>query len=375
MMNFEEASTITQERLQEEAESLGELLERLRSLIPPALIGEREWDELIERARELPSTMAAFPFGFELRLHERRPRADLGVSVVGGTTLAEFFQQMAQSEDTDAAAAGVAELLFETDSEESALREVVGRKMMLEFDIGLPPGDPPPDPGIFLRPSERPIVGDGAEQRIRDLNVVIKALVSAAGWTPDDAERRQVERLHRAQTADTRIESIGAFPSRERAIRLAVIGLRTSGGVMAFLRRAGWPGQHEFVADTLSRLEQRGGFVELGVHMDVHAHGLGPTLGLNCLAKERRPKDSRHWLDRPDLWTTFIDSLREEGLGVDEKLSALAEWSPEPTTLFGKFGPFLLLRGIHHIKLVLAGDRIQEVKAYPYMVLLGMPVS
>ncbi len=375
MISFEEASAITQERLQGEADSLGELLDRLRNLIPSALIGEREWDELIGRARELPSTLAAFPFGFELRLNERRPRADLGVSVVGGTTLAEFFQQKALSEGGDSSASGIAELLSETDSEESALREVVGRKMMLEFDIGLPPGDSPPNPGIFLRPSERPIVGDGAEQRIRDMNVVLDSLVSAAGWMPDAAERQQVERLHRAQNADTRIESIGAFPSRDRAIRIAVIGLRDSGGVMAFLKRAGWPGHHEFVADTVSRLEEHGGFVELGMHMDVHSHGLGPTLGLSCLAKERRPKDPRHWLDRRDLWTTFIGSLREEDLGIEEKLVALSEWSQGPKTLFGRFGPFLLLRGIHHIKLVMAGSRIEEVKAYPYMVLLGMPVS
>ena len=375
MMSFEEASAVTQKRLQEEADSMGELLMRLGNLVPPALIGETEWDELIERARELPSTMAAFPFGFELRLNERRPRADLGVSVVGGTALAEFFRQKAQAEDADSSVAGVAELLSETDSEESALREVVGRKMMLEFDIGLPPGGSPPDPGIFLRPSERPIVGDGAEQRFRDINVVLDSLVSAAGWIPDAAERRQVERLHRAQDADTRIESIGAFPSRDRAIRLAVIGLRDSRGVMAYLQRAGWPGQHEFVADTLSRLEERGGFVELGVHMDVHAHGLGPTLGLSCLAKERRPRDPRHWLDRPDLWTTFIGGLREENLGVEDKLAALAQWSSEPETVFGRFGPFLLLRGIHHIKIVIAGSSIEEVKAYPYMVLLGTPVS
>lgn len=71
----------------------------------------------------------------------------------------------------------------------------------LEFDIGLPPGDSPPNPGIFLRPSERPIVGDGAGQRIRDISVGLDSLVYAAGWAPDAAERRQVERLHRAQDA------------------------------------------------------------------------------------------------------------------------------------------------------------------------------
>jgi len=138
---------------------------------------------------------------------------------------------------------------------------------------------------------------------------------------------------------------------------------------------AGWPGRHPFVAATVSRFEERGGFVELGLHLDVHADGLGPTLGLSCLAKERVAKDPRHWLDRPDLWTAFIDGLREEGLAVPEKLSALANWTTAPTTLFGRLGPFVLLRGIHHIKLVLAGDRIEQVKGYPFMALLGTPSS
>ncbi len=375
MMDFEEALAVTQERLRGEADSLGSLLKGLRTLIPPALIGEGEWEDLLASARELPATLAAFPFGFELPLNERRPGADLGVSVVGGTDVASFFAQRARSENADSSAAGIALLLSETDSEESHLREVVGRKMMLEYDIGSAAGGSRPDPGIFLRPAERPIVGDGAAQRIRDVGVVVDTVVSAAGWTPDAAERGQVERVHLAQKADTRIESIGVFPSRDRAIRVAVTGFRTSRAIMAFLERAGWPGPHPLVAATVSRFEERGGFVELGLHLDVHADGLGPTLGLSCLAKERVAKDPRHWLDRPDLWTAFIDGLREEGLAVPEKLSALANWTTAPTTLFGRLGPFVLLRGIHHIKLVLAGDRIEQVKGYPFMALLGTPSS
>ncbi len=375
MMNFEEALAVTEERLLGEADSMGALLKGLRNLISPALIGETEWENLLDVARELPPTMAAFPFGFELLLNERRPRADLGLSVVGGSAPAAFFKEKARSGNADPAATGIARLLAELEPDDSPLRQVAGHKMMLEFDVGRATGGSRPDPGIFLRPAERPIVGDGAEQRILDIGVMLEAVLTAVGWNPDAAERREMERVHLAQNADTRIESIGVFPSRERAIRLAVIGFRTSSGIMAFLERAGWPGRHSFVAETIARFEKRWGVVEMGVHLDVHADGLGPTLGLSCLAKERRAKDPRNWLDRPDLWTAFFESLREEGLAVPEKLSALAKWSPGPTTLFGLFGPLVLLRGIHHIKLVLAGDRIEQVKAYPFMALIGMPKS
>ena len=373
-MNFEETLAVTQERLATEAGSLVELLKRLRGHISTALIGDSEWERLLGCARELPATIVAFPFGFELPLHDNRPGADFGVSVVGGTGPASFFKQRA-GQETAKASSGVAWLLSETDAENSALRQVVGRKMMLEYDVASAPDGSLPDPGIFLRPAERPIVGDGAEGRIRDVGVVLGATVSAAGWASDANEQRQAERVYRAQNADTRIESFGAFPSRERAIRLAVTGFRTSRDVTAFLDRAGWDGSHSAVAAAIAPFEERGCFVELGVHLDVLGDSLGPELGLSFLAKERRASDPHYWLDRPDLWTAFIDGLRETGLAVPEKLEALGEWFQKPTTLFGDTGVFVLLRGIHHFKLVLANGQVRQVKGYAFMVLIAAPQS
>lgn len=372
-MDFEEGLARTQERLADEANSFAEVLERLRSLIPAELIGEVEWQDVLERARPLPETIGAFPFGFELPLHERRPGADLGVSVVGGTGPGTFFEETGRSKTADHSAAGIARLLRETESENSPLRRVIGRKMMLEYDVASAAMDAPPEPGIFLRPAERPIVGGG--NRLRDVGIVLDALVSAIGWTPDTAERRLAEQVFEAQRPHTRIDSFGAFPSRERAIRMAVTGFRNSRDVAEFLGRVGWPGQRSAVISTVSQFEEPERFASLGVHLDVHADGLGRTLGLSFLAKERVAKDSRYWLDDLRLWTPFIDVLSEAGLAVGEKLAALAKWSPGPTTLFGASGPFVLLRGIHHFKLVLARDRIDQVKCYPFMVLIAAPSS
>ena len=65
-MDFTERWGATEDCLVREAGSLGELLEQLRGRIPRVLIGDREWARLSERAHQLPVTMAAFPFGFEL---------------------------------------------------------------------------------------------------------------------------------------------------------------------------------------------------------------------------------------------------------------------------------------------------------------------
>ena len=66
-MNFEEGLAVTQERLAGEAGSMAEVLERLRGRISPVLIGDREWESVLERARDLPAAVAAFPFGFRMR--------------------------------------------------------------------------------------------------------------------------------------------------------------------------------------------------------------------------------------------------------------------------------------------------------------------
>ena len=372
-MSIKEEWTLTEERLRREAGSLGELLEQHRTRISPGLIGGEGWNRLVERARGLPPNLAAFPFGFELPLHEHRPGADLGVSVVGGTRAAAFFEERGRSEDADPSTRGVVRLLDATSPAESRLRDVVGRKMMLEYDIHSLEDGADPAPGIFLQPAERPIVGDRAAQRFRDIDVVLDAIASAIGWELDAAEGALIERMYLALPPNARMGSFGAFPARGRGFRLAMTGLRTTAEVMALLEGSDWSGEHAVVASTVSRLEERGAFLHLGVHVDIRDGGLGPTLGLSLFTRDREPKDGRYWLDRPDYWTALIDAIRERDLAVPEKLSELARWSSNAETLFCESGAFVLMRGIHHIKLVVSGGRIDQVKGYVFLLMCSLP--
>ena len=442
-MNMESYWIATEERLLSEAASLGELLESLRGRVSPALIGDREWERVVHRAGDLPVTMAAFPFGFELPLHDPRPRADFGVSVVGGSRSATFFEERARSGEADSSTARIAGLLRASAREASPLRRVAGRKMLLEYDIdpvqddalpeslehdvepvqddALPESlehdvepvragafpeslehdvepvragafpeplehdvDPVragalpepreydvepardgtlPEPGIFLYPEEWLLIGDG--RRARDLGVVVDAIASAAGWEPDAAERRQAERVYSAMRPETTVRAVGVFPSRARGLRLAVTGFTTTRDVTEFLERVDWPGSSAAVHATLSPLEERGAFAHMGVHFDLRAHGTGPRLGISLFARKAEwLKDVRHW-------TALIDGMREQRLAVAEKLSALAGSSSGAEALFGKTSPFVLLRGIHHIKLSLVEDRVEQTKAYVFLLLMG----
>ena len=91
-MDIDEAVILTQDRLAEEGGTMGDLLGHFRNRISPILIGNPEWERILECAGKLPTTMGALPFGFELPLHARRPEADFGVSLASGTRTAAFSE-------------------------------------------------------------------------------------------------------------------------------------------------------------------------------------------------------------------------------------------------------------------------------------------
>ena len=366
-MEIDEAITLTQDRLAEEGGTMGELLGHFRSRVSPVLVGDPEWERILECARNLPVTMGALPFGFELPLHDRRPEADFGVSLASGTRPAAFFRERARTDTSDGTARAIARLFTQMDAENSPLRDVVGRKLMLEYDIGSARNGESSHPAMFLRPGERPIFG--ARGQANDVGTVVDALVSCVGWERNDAERENVERAYLAQPGDTRMDSFGVFPSRSRAIRLAIMGFTTQQEICRYLEATGWPGRIPAVDSVISRFRERANIVRTGANIDVQEGGIGPTLGLTLIVKQRYTKDPRYWLDGLTDWNPFIEALSHEDHVVPEKLAALAGWVSKPTTLFAKSGRYVLLRGIHHIKLVMSGDRLRKVKAYVFMVL------
>ena len=368
-MDIDEAVALTQDRLAEEAGTMGELLVHFRNGISPILIGDPEWERILECARKLPVTMGALPFGFELPLHERRPEADFGVSLASGTRSAAFFRERARTHKTDETARSIARLFRQMDAEKSPLREIVGRKVMLEYDIGSARDGECSHPGVFLRPGERPIIG--ARGQVHDVGMAVDALVSCVGWERNAAERENVERVYLAQPGDTRMDSFGVFPSRSRAIRLAIMGFKAQQEICSYLENTGWPGQISAVDSVISRFKERVNIVRTGANIDVRGEGVGPTLGLTLIVKQRYTKDSRYWLDGLTDWDPFLAALSHEDFVVPEKLAALAGWVSKPTTLFAKSGRYVLLRGIHHIKLVISGNRLRKAKAYVFMVLSG----
>lgn len=366
-MEIDEAVRLTQDQLVHEGTTMAELLGHFRDKVSPNLIGEPSWQQILQCANKLPITMGASPFGFEIPLHEPETIADLGVSLASGTRPATYFEGLSQSDENDRTARALSLLFQRMEARSSELREVVGRKVMLEYDIGSAHVTGPSDPGLFLRPGERAIVGNSGQED--DVSLLADALVSSVGWAVVEAERKNVREAYLAQPDDTRMDSFGVFPSRARSIRLAVMGFTSERQICSYLRDLNWPGEFSAVEEVISRFKERVTIVRTGANIDVHENGIGPTLGLTLIVKQRYTKDSRYWLDGLTDWDPFLDALAQESIVIPTKLTALADWVTRPTTLFGKSGRFVLLRGIHHIKLVLEGDRLSKAKAYVFMVL------
>ena len=373
-MKSEEISAASEEDLLREAESFGNVLELLRGrgLIPAELIDGLYREALTRCAGELRASAAAFPFGFEMPLHDRRPRADLGVAILGGTRTAAAIEETERHESAAPHIAGIACLLREMDRKESALRRITDWEVMLEYEFDVERPGAKADPAILLGSTGCPVSGGGDRRRLADLGVLLDSMARAARWEPSGVERREVERVYGALSQDTHIETVGVFPARDWAIRLEMSGFRTAREVLAFLERAGWPGERPPVAGALRRLEARGAFRRLGIHLDVRADGFGPDLGVNLSILDERPQGGRYWLDKASNWAALIAALGEDGLAVPEKLSALSRW-PGARIVSGRFGVFVLVSGIHHFELVSAGGRFEQVNAYAYMFLRSMP--
>ena len=363
-VNLDQARASIEEQMLAQADSVGELLEQFKSRIPPALIDGAGWDRLVERASGLPVSLATTVFGFELRLHEAELRADLGLALIGGSLSAAHFEEWSRSRPEDASARAVAGLLRKMAREGAAPPRIAATKLLLEYDVDPSHPGPFPDPGIFLYPTAGAPTEPGSVRGLEDLGAIADAVADACRWRPDSAERRHAEQLFLAMPPGAQMGAVGGFPDRARALRLAVTGLRSTHELTSLLERAGWPGQSEAFAPFVADLEARGAFAHLAAHLDVHGGGVRPDLGVSFYARDAQ------WLKDVEPWTGIIDGMRAPGLVVPEKLSALAESWAGAETVFGRRGPLLVVRGIHHFKMALVGDRFEEVKAYMFCLVL-----
>ncbi len=168
--------------------SLDGFLSAIQPEIPTALLSGSGMERVSRCASKLPLAAAIYSFGFELRLDEAEPAADLAVAVFPGSSVAAHFRRLGEKGMADCPQAAVlARILAELESPNSFLAGAVGCPM-LEYD--LIDGGPDRPPGLFLPAADR---GGYCNP-----GVMTAAVAMAAGLEEDANERRAVERIFTA---------------------------------------------------------------------------------------------------------------------------------------------------------------------------------
>ena len=208
---------------------------------PPRCSADSGWERLQPLANRLPACAADSRFGFEFHLSDPTPTGDFFVISSPHTGLAEFFRGL--TEETAAGLVGTdfTAFLNEQAHHPDSFLTRTGKGIILEYDLSRSPPGQYGVPGIFIVTGGYP-EADPVEL-YEDPAALVAALQSVAGWEPDVAESRHVERAC-AALADcgVYVSHAGVMPGRaERAIRLVALGV-DGAKVAEGLRRVQWPG-------------------------------------------------------------------------------------------------------------------------------------
>lgn len=333
--------------------SFGDMLANMGGLFPPELIGPVGWQRLLALTNRLSVHVFDHRFGFEFALSDPEPAADFFAGPPYQSRLAEFYVRQGKNAPSGSVAAALGDFLAEQVRNPNAFLSRSGGDVILEYDLAGPDPDLDAPPGVFLVPQDT-----GAEQMrelLIDPDATVTALWTAAGYTPDDAERRHVQRIYEALPSTGFISQAGVMPGRsQRAIRL-LARIYSVGEVVEMLERIQWSG---FAAAAAAVLEDMMHLTRpyTGISLDVTAMGVLPRLGLELF----RPVE---WyeLDRSG-WRSLFERLMERGWCLPEKCYGMAAW-PQVEHLVGKDGVYRILQTINHVKLVMDRGKVTS-KAY-----------
>ena len=342
--------------------SFASILERCRSLFPPALLDAAGWERVMRGAKRLPRSVADTHFGFEFHLAEPSADADLVVLAVPESNLARHcVREGKRAEHGSPAAALAAGLEQQTADPDSYLARGV-RAMMLEYDLaGLAPHQPVPPPGIFFSPlSSAPGSRDGFTEH-RDPARLLEALAVTAGWSGHGGMLQTVDRIVASLPESASVFQAGALPGRSpKAFRILVWGVAPE-EVPVLLEQLEWPGSTAAAAAVLSTMDDLTTYIAVG--LEVTAQGIGPRLGLELYRPVR-------WFDvDPKGWNPFIARVAEQGWCLPEKADGLRRW-PGTELLLGGAAIHVVRQGISYFKVVVERGARTAAKAYTGMSVL-----
>ena len=303
--------------------------------------------------------MSDLHFGFEFRLGEPSPAADLFVVVTPASELAQHYLREGARAAPGSPVAALAAGLREQDEKPASYLANGVAGMVLEYDLAeVEASRPSPAPGIFFTPLHSvPGTRAGVHEHGATADL-LAALAVTAGWGGYQAELPVVERIRAALPESGFLFQAGVLPGRSpQAFRLLFKGVAPA-QVPALLERLEWTGPADAAGAVLDAMDDLLAYIAVSV--DVTAAGLGPRLGLELY---RPPK----WFAVDCTgWLPFIARLEEQGWCLPAKAAGLRAW-PRSERLFDGAGVSAVRMGINHVKIVVERNKAPVAKAYAGM--------
>ena len=333
------------------ASSFAEVMAAIRPYISKNLHDGWGWERMLACTRDLPAEAANYWFGFEYKLQDPLPSADLCIGVGLHSSVSRHYANRGKATGADAASAAFAQTLLESERDGSFLSQIIGGAIV-EYDISTELGSR--SPGIFLACPE---FWDHKKRGYTNPGALTAALAAATAQPECDKQRRAVEMLFDALPSGARIAYAGAFPGRgSPAIRLLIAGIEAD-EAPGTLQRVNWPGSVSAAAAAVSGFRDLTPYITVAI--DAGPDGISPRLGLEMF---QSPSLLDRFESSPEVWHRFIDRLVEHDLCLPAKAVGLrdtvrVQFVADPTS------GFRARRVINHFKIGLHDDSV-EAKAY-----------
>lgn len=347
--------------------------------ISPALLDDCGQQSLLDVAQYLPTGLGLSLFGFETHLGKSAATLDMALSVSSTTPGLSILAQQIPQQAIPATMAQTPEwqkiaTFAHAWQQDTAKLKAALDVLCLEFDL---PNAKPAQavPLVFFG------VEDQRRQRrqelgIDDVAVLESCMALFAGKKPDAAlsdylrHCDQIAQQHGFAQQAGGVFQVGLMLSRpEAGIRICVHHIPQS-KVLAYLQAIGWPGDVVQLERVLA--EMIAPFDRIALALDYAADGLTPKLGIECYFRDnvQPPKEAR--------WQQVLQQFVDRGLCVPEKARGLLDFPVAKRLLPladkeleaalggqpGYFRPGKVMRGLHHLKVVLGGDGGLSAKGY-----------
>lgn len=337
------------------ADHLAPVANHLAPLVAPGSLSA-----LATVARQLPGSLTS-TFGFECRLGSDRGRADFLVSVRGDRGRRGLAERFAGS--ADPATQGIGAFAREWSEPSSAMGTVVDN-VWLEFDVDGSRSDVPSAFFGFL-PSAPAAEGSRPRaERARHLAATGAALELLGGTRGGPQQLDTLARCFEAHPG-AEVFQVGMMLSRTPALVRLCLRLRSVGDLVPLLRRVGWRGDEANLRRTVEPVAGRADYVCVDLDVGERVH---PRVGLEC------------YVTHGNRWPDLLAGLRSQGLCTPDEHEALLaypgqdvhdgadpRWPPALAAAGTVLGPGwtgVVVRSLHHVKVVHHPDGPPEAKAY-----------